>query len=180
MANFFSDVLTIRDSLGGISDPGTYSAKGLISNSIMTISTNPSDNDVFMMNDIPSNGVLYSLVQFNDDLGTDSFNSVGMFAGETFIDETGTIINKNDPLSFDAFQSTSNVLNIANLNQHLDNRFTSGGSNSSIALANSQMWELAGLNRDPQVNIRIGITITTNWTVFVPGSIRFMCEYVCK
>lgn len=180
MANLFSDVLTVRNSNGGVSDPGTYLGKILISRGTVEILTNPADNDVFMITDLPSNAVLYGLEQYNTDLGADSINSVGMFAGETFTEANGNIINKNDPLAFNGFDAVSTSLNSANINTHQSLRFQANGAQASLGLANAQMWQLAALNEDPHINIRIGITVTTNWTTFVPGEITLICEFVCK
>jgi len=182
MANLFSDVLTTRDSLGGISDPGTYAGQVIVTRSVIDLAANVNTDDVLLMLDIPSNAKPQSLCLFNDDLGTDSSSDFGIYAGDNFTDTdvSKTEYLKNDVINVNAFADASTELNSSNLDGNEQMRFRASGSSSVLSRLNEAMWQLADLDSDPQVNLRIGIAIPTIWTVFSAGQIVLICEYTVK
>lgn len=182
MANFLSDVLTIRDSKGGISDPGTYLSESKVTRSFFTFSSNPADDDVVLMLDIPSNGKPYSIMLFNDDIGAGSVADYGIYAGANFVDtdSSETEYSKDSVILVNAFADADTLLNSENLDTHQEMRYRTSGTASSLTNADLAMWQLAGLNSDPLVNLRIGIALPTNWSTFVGGSATLITEYSLK
>ena len=107
MAILLSDLITARDTPGDITDAGTYSGDVKVTRAIFDVTVNPSDNDVIMMVDLPSNSKPNSFRLFNDDVGDGSIADFGIYAGEKFTDSdlAETLYNKNDVINVDAFDS---------------------------------------------------------------------------
>lgn len=182
MANLFSDLLTTRDALSGISDPGTYAGQLLVTRAFFTVASNPADNDVIMMLDVPSNAKPSSLILFSDDMGASSVSDFGIYAGEKFTDTDApkTEYSKNQVINVNAFDDASGILNSPNHDVHIELRFQLAGSSASLDRIDDAMWQLADLDSDPLVNMRIGIALPTNWTTFVAGNIVLISEYTVK
>ena len=182
MANFFSDLLTARDAQGDITDPGSYAGYGIVSRAFISLTANPADDDVLMMLDIPSNGRPNSIYLYNTDLGTSSVADFGIYAGKKFTDSdvAQTVYLKDEVINVNAFYDASTDLNTSNQDTHIETRFQSSGSSSSLDRINDPMWLLADLDSDPRIDMRIGIALPTNWDTFVAGTIALICQYTGK
>ena len=171
MADLFSDVLTIRDTKGGISDASTYRGSQRTTKGVINVAVNASTDDVWYLVDVPSNDTPTSILQFNQDLGTASNGDIGIYAGDRFIKSDGVVVERNEVILKDAFSSLSTFLNSDNRESPIELRFEAFGTNNSLKTLDFTMWELAGLARDPFVNLRIGIKIVVVFNPFVSGSV---------
>ncbi len=182
MANFFSDLLTLRDTLGVITDASTYAGESISTKSSFDVISNPADNDVIMMLDIPSNAKLYSLLNFNEDLGIGSVCDWGLYASRKFVDTDAlaTVFEENEVLNVNAFDDASGSLNSSILDFHIDKRFQAAGTSTSLDRVGDAMWQLANLDSDPHLPIRIGIAFPTNFSTFVGGLINIIGQYSAK
>lgn len=182
MANLFSDLLTARDAQGIITGPGTYAGASIITRAFINLTANPSASDTIMMLDLPSNAKPSSLFLYNDDIGDNSVVDFGIYAGGAFIDTNLSLTEyaKDAVINQNAFDNGSGDLNNAHRNVHIDLRFQATGSASSLDRIDDVMWQLAGLNSDPGVDMRIGIFIGTNFANFLAGNIALISEYTVK
>ena len=176
MADLFSDVLTIRDTKGGISDASTYRGSQRITKGVINVAVNASTDDIWYIVDIPSNDKPTSILQFNQDLGDEGVAVIGIYAGERFFKQDGTFVERNEVILEDAFSSFSSALNSDNRDLPIELRFDNTGSSTSLLTLDFTMWELAGLVRDPFVNLRIGFKIATIFNPLVPGSLYLVVK----
>ena len=182
MANFFSDLLTLRDTEGTITDYSTYRGQIVTTRAFINVTSNPADNDVLMMLDIPSNAKLFALTLFNEDIGTGSSADFGIYSSLTFFDTDTlkTIYVKDAPININAFDTASGSLNVELLDFHSDKRFEAAGSSTDLTRVGDAMWQLADLDSDPHLDLRIGIALPTNWSIFTGGFISLIAKYSAK
>lgn len=179
MANLFSDLLTLRDTTGEITDGSTYIGDKIVTRGLFNFSSNPADDDAVLMLEIPSNARPHSIYSWNDDIGDASVTDWGIFASTEFTDTNvaRTVYTSNSVILQTAFDSGNSSLNSTVQDTHLDNRFQAAGSSSQVTGVNNQMWQIAGLDSDPHLPLRIGITFTTNWAIFAGGNLYLVCKY---
>lgn len=179
MANLFSDLLTLRDTEGEITDGSTYIGDSFVTRSFFNFSSNPADNDVVLMLDVPSNARPHNIYNWNDDIGTGSVVDYGIFSSVKFTDTNvaKTVYEANAVILQAAFDASSGILNTAFRDFHSEKRFQESGVAAQVTGVNNQMWQLAGLDSDPHIPLRLGLTITTNWSIFVGGNLYITCEY---
>lgn len=183
MAQLFSDVLTDRDTKGLVSDFGTMIGETSTSIGFINVTANPADDDNLLMLAISSGAKVSSLKLVNDDLGDSCIFDLGIFSGQTFTDTdpSQTIYAKDSVILQNAFESGNSVaLNAVNLSTPLELRWRAGGASSDPLRHDDELWQLAGLTINPNINLRIGITLTTNWTTFSAGGIAIIANYVDK
>ena len=182
MPQTFSDIITDRDTPGKITGFGTLLGDVSVSTGFINVTSNPADDDSIIMLDLPSGCKLNSLMQYNEDLGAGSFFELVIFAGEKFTDTdvAKTVYNKNQVILSTVFDDGSSSLNSTNLEIHIENRFQSAGSASGLSRHNDELWQLAGLDSNQTINLRIGYTITTNWSIFTGRELLLIETFVDK
>lgn len=177
MANIFSDVLTLKNQQAVV-DAGVGLGINKISTGIVNLTVNPTNLDVLMFMDLPSDAKISSITQYNDSLGTGSQHDIGIFAAVDFKGPTGLLFKENSVISNAVFDGNSTTLGQINSTVPVDVRYTAGFS--PLSDASKELWELAGLLEDPTVPLRLGYIIETNWTTFTPGSIVVIVSHLGK
>ena len=186
MANFFSDILIDANS-DTIIDAGEVAGNLIMSTSVVDLTVEPSNGDVLLFADIPSNAKIKSLRFFNDNLdsGGTVFVDIGIYAGERIVRTDGTVFDENEVIQVDTFVDVFNILFQTNLGTEVryiagTNAFSTLGGYSNSQL---QLWELAGianLPEDPFKSLRIGVKIVNAFGTFVPGKILLQATYTGK
>lgn len=186
MANFFSDILIDANS-DTIIDAGEVAGNLIMSTSVVDLTVEPSNGDVLLFADIPSNAKIKSLRLFNDniDSGSNVIVDIGIFAGERISRTDGTVFDENEVIQVDTFVDNLNILFQTNLGTEV--RYNSDGAafEDLGGYANSQLalWQLAGaanLPEDPFKYLRIGITLVVAIGTFVPGKVLLQITYTGK
>lgn len=182
MTILFSELLTQRDTAGAITDASTYAGDGLTTKTFFNMTTNVANDDVVMMLDLPSNSKPYSLYQYNENLGDGSMVDYGIYASNGFVDtnNAATVYEKNQVIKQGAFDVGNANLNIAVLLFHETIRFRINGTSSGLDRLNQTMWQLADLDSDPHVDMRIGIKFTTAFSSFTGGLLLLISDYSAK
>lgn len=180
MANLFSDLLTLRDTVGTITDASTYVGEVVTTKSFFDVTSNPANNDVIMMLDIPSNAKPHAIWLHNEDIGTGSVIDWGIYASRKFTDTDGTLYEENQVILVNAFDDASAILNTAFLDFHTELRFQVSGSSTSLTRVGDAMWQLCNLDSDPHIPLRIGAALPTQWSVFVGGILSLTVNYAAK
>ena len=179
MANIFSDVLIAKNN-GDVVDAGNTLGVNKTSVGIVTLTANPAQNDVLMFLDLPSNAKLSSLRHFNDSMGTAATNSFGIYAAQQFKDASGTVFKENDVIDIKAFVDNQPLMAQQILVQAIESLYDPTGTLNTPANSQFELWELAGLAEDPEVNLRIGWNIDTIFTGFQTGSIVVYVHHTGK
>ncbi len=137
--------------------------------------------DIILMLPLPSNAALLSLKIYNDDLdsgGTSGAVDVGLYNGpRSFVDATAGAKAAYAVLDADAFASAITTLTAVNT-LGVEIRFESASASvGDIALAGSRLFEIAGLATDPHSLFVVGVTVTTQMTTPVAGTITLIATY---
>ena len=185
MAIILSNLLTDMDNKT-IVDAGKAVGNVLVATAVVDLITEPSENDLLMFCDLPSNCRLKNLVFYNEDLdsgGNAARVFIGIYAGGQFVKADGTTVLKNEAVSTQAFAFNDNLLTQNNTGQ--DFRFNTNGDAftlNSIGYGNAQflLWELAALEQDPLVPLRIGFNLEDAFDVFVPGKLMLQAFFTFK
>ncbi len=166
MANLFSDSITERDTKGNISDFATMIGDASIASGSYQFLVSPTLGDVVLMLELPSQSKISSLKLANGDIGDGSAIDIGIYAGSKFTDTDGseTVYAKDDVILVDAFDNGDAGLNSAQLILPGEYRWQPTGTGSALANHNDELWQLAGLDSNPNVNLRVGIHIATAFT----------------
>lgn len=124
---------------------------------------------------IPSNARIISILSYNDDLDshgtpTLAFN-LGLYASKRFVDSNGTEYAANAVIDADAYASAATTWQAA-----------ASGTELSIEARDlnkigQQVWQDAGLNRDPNTPLVIAATITTGAATFAAGDVVLVAKY---
>ena len=183
MAIILSNVLTNMDA-GVIVDSGKAVGNKLVATGAFNIASEPALNDVLMYCDLPSNCRPKELKFFNEVL--DSMAAVvidiGIYAGEKFVKKDGTKVVKNEAIDGGAFANNIGMMQSANLGDDLRYNITGDAYSLLGGYENSQLalWELATLEQDPFVPLRIGIEIVGAFDTFVAGKSLLQATYTFK
>lgn len=138
-------------------------------------------DDVILMLPLPSQARVLSLRIYNDDLdtgGTSGAVNVGIYNGpEKFVDPTDGSFAAYAVIDADAFASAITTLTAANT-AGVEIRFEAGaGTAGDHADAGKALWEVAGLDKDPDKIMVVGITVTTAMTTPAAGTITLVAQY---
>lgn len=181
MTKIFSEVLTLRDSKGGISNSPNSSARVTSSSGRIAIDTAILLGDFLYFIDIPSSAVINKLKIYNDDLDSGATLNLlfGIYAGAKFVLSSGDTVLKDDSLVTNAFSSYSGATD-SNVPEGSSIRFDSTGGSSSLDRSSQALWELADLSTDPFVNLRIGAAPSAEATGFLSGNILLTAQWLNK
>ncbi len=173
-----------------VTDPSTpeptYRQEGrvVVSSDTIEAATTSLDEaaDVILMLPISSSASVSSLVLYNDDLdsgGTSGAVDIGLYNGaRAFVDTDSSATAKAAyaALDVDCFASAITTLTAANT-LGVQVRFEAGaGSAGDVKDVGKRMWEVAGLTSDPKRNFLVGITVTTQMTTPVAGTITLVAQ----
>ena len=185
MAVILSNLLTETDNNVTV-DYGTALGNVLVATGTVHLTTEPVVDDLIMYCDLPSNCRLKKLIYYNDDMdaGNNVLVHVGIYAGETFTTSAGVTYFKNAFVNSEAhFVEDYDMLQRENLGEDLrynidGDSFLSGG----IGYGNAQfpLWQLAFLEEDPKVPLRMGIDIDVAFGNFVAGKTMLQAFYTFK
>lgn len=135
--------------------------------------------DVMLMMPVPSHASLHSLRLFCDDLdsgGTSGAVDVGLYNGpEAFTDtDSGhTAYAAYAVIDADCFASAITNLTAAD-KTGVEIRYEAAGAANEIAKIGNPLWQIAGLTSDPGRTFVVGITVTTQMTTPVAGTISLL------
>ncbi len=138
--------------------------------------------DVILMLPLPSHALLSSLKIFNDDLdsgGTSGAVDVGLYNGpEAFndTDSSKTAYAAYGVIDQDCFASAITQLTAAD-KVGTEVRFEAAGTENEIAKLDHPLWQIAGLTSDPCRTFVVGLTVTTQMTTPVAGTISLVGHY---
>ena len=178
MADLFSDVLTIRDTKGGISDASTYSGWQRVSKALIEITSEPALNELLHFIDLPSTDKPTSikLVNTQIDSAPTVVISIGIYAGAQFTKSDGTIVLKNEAISPTAFVTVGTFFQTSTVDSPQEIRFDSTGTAAALINSDLSMWELAGLTEDPTINMRISAEIVNAFGTYTNGDVVMICN----
>lgn len=130
--------------------------------------------DVILMMPVQSSWRLHDLILRNDDLdsgGTAGAVNIGLYNGpETFRTSAGTTYGPYAVIDADCFASAVTTLTAANT-VGLSVRYEAGGTYDEIAKVGNKLWEVLNLPEDPSRTFVVGLTVTTQMTTPVAGTI---------
>lgn len=146
------------------------------SETVALLTTDIDANDIIHMLELPSNAKITSLVMYNDTLDSvaDLTVDVGFYAARPFVDGT-TAYAANAVIDFDALVTDSIALQAANI-VGAELRYET----QNITTVNDEIWELAGLASNPNVPLRLSLTIGTVAATAVAGDVTLRCTYLVK
>ncbi len=139
--------------------------------------------DVILMLPLPSHALLSSLRIYNDDLdsgGTSGAVDIGIYNGPEAFNDTDsgkTAYAAYAVIDQDGLATAITTLTAANT-AGVEVRFEAGAAvHGDIADINKALWEVLGLASDPNRTFVVGITVTTQMTTPVAGTISLAAQY---
>ena len=182
MANFFSNVLTTRDSKGGISNSPAVTGGVNISSAVLKMTEVPIFADNFYLIDLPSSAVILTIRYYNEQLDTGGSMRLGtvVYAGAKFVEKDGTVVEKNDLISSASLFLLYDGVQSNNLPEGSNVRYDPVIAEFELPNHLKSLWELSGLQQDPFINLRLGFDVISIPTVFVPGNILMVVEWQNK
>lgn len=161
-------------------DSGKYA--GVVRSSHETVALLTTDidaDDVILMLEVPSNAKLLSVKIYNDDLDSNATETitadVGFYAARGFTDSNGTVYADDGVIDFDAL--ATDIITLQDPNTlGVELRYEV----QNITTVQSEVWQLAGLASNPNLPLRVAVTIGTVAATAVAGDLTLHVEYTTK
>ncbi len=146
---------------------------------VALLTTDIDDDDIVLLLELPSAAKILSIKIYNDDLDSDGSptlaSDLGFYAARGFTDSNGTVYLADGVIDRDAMATAITTLQAANT-AGVELRYEV----QNITTVASDVWQLAGLASNPNIPLRLALTMSTVAATAVAGDVTVQVTYVTK